>query len=539
MRGQMLSAIILVLCVFGSGAVSPSADSILLQLDEAIRVRDSYETNLQATAESKRMILHSSAPEDVRFEALKDLYGFYESYQLDSARNIAYRLTKMALSMNDPRRIYESRIIQALSRTKSGYPDDALRILNEIDRKGLTGEMLEQLYSAYFTAYNYKQRTEKIDYIRKDAAEKASEYMDSLLSYLPEGSVGHTYLSAVRLDDKGMTLKAVELLESAADRPEFADNASFQFGLGTMLLKTGRREEAINAIAKASLLDVKGGKKEYMAMIKLAALLCEEGDIPRAFNYIRLALDDVSFSHADIRTPEMLEVMPVIDSAYRAYEAAELKSATRNTLLASGFAILAFIVLLILWVQFRRISAIKAALDLSNKELSERNRQLTLADSLKLRHIDDLLSIHAANIANIKAYRKTLHRMMISGQYSRVTDKLKSDKPASEEVKAFYDIFDSTFLSLYPDFINEVNGYMSSPLSLDGAEGLTPELRIIALMKLGVSSTSEIAAMLQYSLRTVYNYRSALRASLNCSWEQFEKEIAVDNRDFETKINEN
>ncbi len=530
MRKWLLSLLVALLGAFGAGARSgagavPSAEDVLLKLDEAIENRSVYEAKLQSKAESKRMSLESARDEVRRFDALEDLYWTYEGFQLDSARNIAYRLNSLARSMNNQERLDESLIILALSRTKSGYPDDAVRILNSIDRTNIPDSMLEKLYSAYFTAFNYKERTEKIESLRKEASVMASEYMDSLMNYLPEGSVGHIYLSAVRLDNKGMTRKAVEMLEAVADKPEFSDNASFQFGLGNMLLKTGRRDEAIEAIARASLLDIQTGKKEYMAMIKLAALLCEEGDIPRAFNYIRQALDDVSYSHAEIRTPEMLEVMPIIDSAYRAYEEAELKSATRNTLFAVGFAIIVCIGLLVLWFQFRRLSAVRHALDLSNKALSERNSELAKADSLKMKHIDDLLSIQAANIANLRNYRKTLHRMMTAGQYSRVADRLKSDKPASEEVKAFYEIFDSTFLSIYPDFIEEVNRYMKDPFAADAGGTLTPELRIIALMKLGMKSTSDIAAMLQYSVRTVYNYRSAIRNSLNCPLEQFESEI--------------
>lgn len=509
-----------------SRALSPETESLLQRLDETINNRSRYESERQTAAESKRMVWEAAGDDRARFDALKDLYGVYEGFQLDSAQNIAYRMLSLSEKMNDPERKNESLIILALSRTNSGNSADGIRILDRIDRTGLSRPLRERLYSAYFTANNQMERTEIIESVRKEASLRASEYMDSLISYLPSGSIGHTYLSAVRLDNKGMTRKAIDMLESASRNPGFSDNAAFQFGLGTMLLKVGRRDEAIDAIARASELDISAGKKEYMSMIRLAALLCEEGDIPRAFNYIRCALDDVRYSHAEIRTPEMMEVMPIIDSAYRAYEEAELKSATRNTLFAVAFGIAMCICLFVLWLQFKRISAIRHKLDLSNRELSERNAELARADALKLKHIDDLLYLQAANISNVKSYRKTLHRMMTAGQYSMVADRLRSDKPASEEVKAFYEKFDETFLSIFPDFIDEVNSYMKNPVQNDNSGILSPELRIIALMKLGIISTSRIAEMLQYSPRTVYNYRSSIRNSLNCPLEEFEQRIS-------------
>ena len=526
---HLIPAIVVTLLLTLEGQARPSAtDSLLIHLDSAIKNRSDYESKRHSDAESARLRLDESGNDTSRYEALKTLYGVYEGFQLDSALNVAYRLNKFAKSMGDARREMESEIILAVSRSNSGDPRHALVILDNLKRRDIDKELREMLYSAYFTAYHTLESSEMIETLKNEAGIRAQAYRDSLIGVLPEGSVGHTYLSAAGLDSRGMTRKAIEMLEKGEDNPDFYNNAAFQFGLGSMLLKTGRRNEAIDCMARASLLDITDGKKEYMSMITLAALLCEEGDIHRAFNYIRCALEDAGYSHAEIRTSEIMEVMPIIDSAYRAYEESQINNATRNALIAIGFGVAMCIGLCIVWLQLRRISTIRRQLDISNKQLTEQNLQLAHADSLKLKHIDDLLSLQAANIANIKSYRKNLHRMMTAGQYARVTDRLKSDKPASEEVKAFYDKFDSTFLSIFPEFISEVNDFMKEPVRLDSPGILSPELRIIALMKLGVTATSQIAAMLQYSSQTVYNYRSVIRSALNCPLEEFEKRIATD-----------
>nr|MDE6278005.1 hypothetical protein [Muribaculaceae bacterium] len=345
----------------------------------------------------------------------------------------------------------------------------------------------------------------------------------------PPHSIGHTYLTARKMQDAGMTLSAIELLEQAAgSSPDhFLNNAAFQYGLGMMYLDEGRDDDAVLAIARASVLDLNDGKKEYASLIRLARILYDKGDILRAFNYIKCAFEDASFSHAAIRASEIMEIMPIIDGAYRAYQDSEKERVRRNYAMTLAAAIILILALAILWAQLRRISRIKALLAASNHELSLRNDLLARADNAKVRHIEGLLRLHASNIAHNKTYRRDLLRMLAAGQYSRVSDRLKSDNVDNSETKLFYEEFDTTFLSMFPDFISEINEYMREPFATLHPAALTPEQRIMALMKFGHSSTADISTMLQYTQQTVYNYRSAIRNMLSCPLEEFEKNIRM------------
>lgn len=54
---------------------------------------------------------------------------------------------------------------------------------------------------------------------------------------------------------------------------------------------------------------------------------------------------------------------------------------------------------------------------------------------------------------------------------------------------------------------------------------LTTEQRIFALIRLGVTESSEIAALLFYTPRTIYNYRSAVKAKA-INRDTFEQDVA-------------
>lgn len=505
------------------------AEEILQSVDETIRRRDSFEESRNADIAAARFTYGSASTPEGRYESIKGLYDAYAGFRLDSALNIASRRLDMARHLRDPEKITASTIVLAQSLMSYGENSRAIAVLDSLPVESFDPARREQIYSAYFGSYSAIASSSPLPEERARAEEMARDYRDSVIALLRPHSIGHTYLTARRMQDSGQTLTAIQLLEQAAEAApdHFRDNAAFQYGLGLMYLDEGRDNEAVTAIARASVLDLQAGKKEYASLIRLARLLYDKGDILRAFNYIKCAFEDASFSHAAIRASEIMEIMPIIDGAYRAYEDSERDRVRRTYAMTLAVGLLLIVAIAVLWIQLRRISGIKALLARSNSELSLRNDMLARADKAKVSHIEGLLRLHASNIAHNKTYRRDLLRMLAAGQYSRVSDRLKSDNVDNTETKLFYEEFDSTFLAMFPDFIEEINAYMREPFTSLHPSALTPEQRIMALMKFGHSSTADISSMLQYTQQTVYNYRSSIRNMLACPLEEFEKRICM------------
>ncbi len=509
-------------------AIFPDAtEEMLSRIDSTIAKRAEFEQQRNDRITEARYATSTALSDSDLYQSLGMLYYAYAGFRLDSALNVASRRLETARRTGNPQRITEATVTLAQSLMNSGEYHRAIATLDTLPVGAFGSQLREKVYSTYFGAYDAMAQTAPLGAERAVARTRAQAFRDSVIALMEPNTLGHTYLTATRMKDAGMTARAIELLEQAHASPEVRDNAAFQYGLGLMYLDSGRDSDAIHAIGHASVLDLQDGKKEYISLIRLARILYDKGDILRAFNYIKCAFEDASFSHTAIRTNEIMEFMPIIDGAYRAYEGSERQRVQRNAAIAAAFGLLMCVAMALLWSQLRRISRIKALLAESNSELSLRNKLLAEADQTKVTHIEGLLQLHASSIANNRNYRRELLRMMAAGQYTRVQDRLKSDNVDNTDTKLFYELFDSTFLSMFPDFIEEINRYMREPFAVLHPDSLTPEQRIMALMKFGHSSASEISAMLQYSQQTVYNYRSSIRAMLACSMDDFQREICL------------
>ncbi len=516
---------LLISCGRSSRNVAPGIGRQLAGIDSLIAVRHGLENRRASEIAAARRAVETARNPASRLEKLNALCAAYSGYRLDSALVTAHQGLEVARTLNDPQKTASSTVILAQSLVNFGEAEKALVILDSLTARPYDPSLREMVYSAYFGAYSSLAGSSHIAADRQRAIASAYSYRDSLIAILPPKSVGHVYLSATKMQDDDRLPEALSLMEKSLADEKFARNAAFNYGLGKMYLDKGDEEKAMSALSRASYLDLADGKKEYESLIKLARLLYDSGDMNRSFDYIRCAFEDASFSHASLRTQEILEVMPVIEGAYRAYEAEHLNRIRLTAIIAIVFGLLMTIALIVLWKQFRHISRIKRLLGEYNEELANRNALLKRADDAKISHIENLLNLHASNIARNKQYRRSLVQMMAGGQYSRVADKLRSDNVDNADTHLFYELFDSTFLSMFPDFIEEINRYMKEPFAELHPTALTPEQRIMALTKFGHSSTAEISAVLQYSQQTVYNYRSAIRGMLLCPLSEFEKNI--------------
>lgn len=404
---------------------------------------------------------------------------------------------------------------------KSGAPDIAIAILDSLDTKNLADYHIKYRLSIYRNAYGLKISTLLLPRDRMNAIKKAREFQDTAYAMTEPGSRGHYILEAEKLLDAGLPEQALAKMEEANRIFDFSDNAALQYTMGEMYLAAGHKEKAIEALAHSAMQDIMGGVKEYRSLILLASILFENGETDRAFHYINCAFEDADFSRANMRHAEIMSSMPVIDRAYHSAEKIVSERTRKFLVLASCLVIMLIISLILMARAFTDKRKMIATIEKINDTLSQKNRELKEADSLKLKHINNLLLANAAYISRLKNFRKTILRLLVSSQFEKAMQIVSSDKTDLIDIEAFHEMFDESFLSLFPDFVNKLNVVFISPLNLRQPNRLTPELRVIALMKLGMSSTSEISEMLHYSPQTIYNLRSSIKNQLSITFDEF------------------
>lgn len=499
--------------------------SILDTLDLRIADRGKYEILKHEEIDRHKKAYEKAGDEGARYEALRGLYEAYRAFRIDSALIMAERRLEAARKLGINSKISSATLNLAEGYVKSGFPEEVIAIIDTLREENLEDYHRKYRDSILRNAYMLKAASALLPADRMEALEKLRQLRERTLAETGRDSKGFYILSAEKLMDAGLHKEAVAMVEEGDRKFDFSNDAALQYTMGEIYLANGEKEKAVEKLARSAILDITAGVKEYRSLILLADLLYEEGDIERAFNYINCAFEDAEFSKAKLRTPEIMKVMPLINRTFHDYE--NLNS--ERTRMFLWFAALMILVLLTAgFFLYRMLKANRRMLkeiETANTRLELHNASLKESDALKLSHINNLLLANAAYISRLKDFRKSVYRLMKTGQYDKALDTLKSDQADAKDIAAFHEMFDLAFLSMFPDFVADVNKLLKTPIELKNKSRLTPELRVIALMRLGITSTSDISGMLHYSSQTVYNLRTAIRSLTALPKEEFEARI--------------
>lgn len=274
-------------------------------------------------------------------------------------------------------------------------------------------------------------------------------------------------------------------------------------------------------------MDLKTAVREYAALQRLARLLYEQGDLERAYRYLNCSMEDAVACNARLRFLEVTEFYPIIDRAYVAKENRERLMMHRMLLLVSVLAVMLIVLLSWLWIWMRKLSAMRKELYTANRELQVVNDQLEQTGKIKEVYIVRYLERCVSYLEKLEHYRRLLEKLAMASKIDELFKMIRSEQFLRDERKKFYGEFDKSFLDLFPNFVEDFNLLLVE----DGRiypkphELLNTELRIFALIRLGVTDTTQIAHFLGYSLATVYSYRSKMRNRAKGDKDHFEQDV--------------
>lgn len=276
-------------------------------------------------------------------------------------------------------------------------------------------------------------------------------------------------------------------------------------------------------------------------MQALASVLYETGDIEEAYRCIKSSMEDAMFCNARLRTYEVSKIFPIIDLAYQENVNKQKAELQLFLILVSILSFFLIIAVIYVYRQMKRVARIRKELyrtnvklselnqDLqsSNSQLNEVNKELSEANQIKETYIGHFLDLCSTYINKLEKYQNTLNKKAVEKKLDELYKMLKSKEMIENELKELYENFDSIFLHLYPDFVEEFNSLLSENerFVLKPNELLNVELRIFALIRLGITDSSKIANFLHYSANTIYSYRTRVRNKAAVPRDQFEKMV--------------
>lgn len=510
-------------------AGAQSVDSLMSELDEALVNRDSYIAAQDSAIQQLRNRVVLAADDDERFEALGHLFDSYRSFQADSALVMAGRREALARKIGSDEKLVHARLNTANILSMTGSYTEAVAILADIRSADLPDYLLPYFFHIkrllYGNLADYAIRPEDRGYYLK----KMGAYRDSLLTVNDPDGWAYALIVGDRFNSRGEYDRAVGTMQNYIREHHLAEHeqAVFAYTMSESYRQLNDRDNEKRYLLISSIGDLKAGVREYVSLRKLAMMLYADGDIERAYRLMQVCIDDATASSSRQRIIEINEVFPLVNQMYLAE--------IRNQQTRLKVALLAIIVLFVFLVaaafflyknmkQARRATAsanrandelrsLNEMLHQTNEKLHEANAALDEQSSLKTEYIGRYMDQTLQNIDALSAYRKQLRKLLATGNIEKVGKTLDSDAVIDDMLQSFYNGFDQTFLKLFPTFIEDFNALLEpSGRTVPRSPGtLNTELRIYALIRLGITDSTKIAKFLRYSVTTIYNYRTKVR----------------------------
>ena len=363
--------------------------------------------------------------------------------------------------------------------------------------------------------------------VKQKYRQQADAYRDSILCVLTQ-DLDKDIVQAERYLMKGEVNKSIAMLkELLAKYPDRRQNAYIHYILSDAYERAGNQDMQIYYLAKTAIIDLKSAIREYASLQKLAHQVYEKGDIDRAYKYLNCSMEDAVACNASLRYIEVAQYFPIIDKAYKLKE--ERGRTIRYGLLFFASFLSLALIISVGWLYRwnKKLSMMRLNLSATNEQLRLVNKELAQAGKIKEAYIAHYLDRCVAYLDKLEAYRRSLGKLAMASRIDDLFKAIKSDQFIRDERKDFYHNFDKSFLELFPNFINSFNNLLieEGRLSPKPNELLNTELRIFALIRLGVTDSNAIAHFLGYSLATVYNYRSKIRNRAKGDKDTFEQEV--------------
>jgi tetratricopeptide (TPR) repeat protein len=296
--------------------------------------------------------------------------------------------------------------------------------------------------------------------------------------------------------------------------------------LGYVYSQLGRTNEAIDMLIKAAIADIKSSTKETVALRNLAVHLYNKGDVDRAYRYIKIAFDDATFYNARHRKIEIGAVLPIIEGERISTIERQKKQLMQYSVLLTLLSVLIIVFALIIYKQLKELKEVKRKLQETNNDLRLMNESLLETNKIKEKYIGYFFKVNSIYIEKIEEFQKAVHRKIVSRQFDDLDDLIKNSY-FKKERENLYINFDKIFLKIFPHFVDEFNALFREEdrIILREDELLNTDLRIFALMRLGISDNEQIAKFLNYSVNTIYTYKTKIKNKSIVPRNEFEDRI--------------
>jgi DNA-binding CsgD family transcriptional regulator len=485
------------------------------RLEQELNRRPKHLHAKEQRIDSLTMVLQHTVNADRKMELYESLFNEFLTYKADSVINCVNREMDAAIATNNTDRIAEAKIHKSLAFATTGYFSHADDLLNEIDCSTLADSVKAEYYTAREWIYGawaeYSGNATFAPMLRN----KRVHYLDSLISVLPEDNIRRTYAMAerhLRLHQYAEALPLYdEVLRKAPENSRlYAQSA---YAAATIFEAQKDWEHYEEYLLKAAISDQVTPLKENLALQQLALFIDRKyDDVERANRYLLYSLEDAYFYNNRLRLIEIAKKFPDIIVSY------QQKIVKRNRNMNIALWVIAGLCLVLaadIFLLYRKWKADRRhirEIAKTNAKLEDMNLRLIDTNAMREQYVYLFMDLCATYIDKFNKYKSMVKAKVKARLQDDLIKPVPTRKSEAESRELFFN-FDKAFLQVFPNFVEEFNKLLreGEKIELKPDELLNTELRIFAMVRMGIKDSSKIATLLFYSPQTIYNYRTSVR----------------------------
>lgn len=496
-------------------------------LDEALSEKAHFD-NLQQKEIDGLIQAFRSGTGDRKFQLLAKLQRTYLTFDYDSAISYANSIKQIAEDEKRERWLAYSELLLANTYLSSGVFIEAKEVLASI----LSQQLADSTKADYYYSWSRLYFDLSADYSQPDLSKRYNrlglQYLDSALIYARRDEpivLSLQGLKFLKQEDfpSAATAYARLFREFTLDDRQFAIDASTY---AYVLKRLGFDKQETDWLIRAAMADIRSANKENTALRTLANKLLNEGNLERSARYLKTALEDAEAYGARQRKFQISQLQPLIEKArIEAIEEERLK-AQRYSRLVTGLSLMIIVILVLLYLQLKKVRAARNQVQESNRSLSEINAKLREVNMIKEEYMGHFFKTSSDLITSLDQYRQKVENRFARKKFEDL-DKVLERKDIKEEREKLFETFDTSFLKIFPQFVLRFNSLFpeADKYNFERPNELNTDLRIFALIRLGIKDTERIANILDYSVHTINTYKTRVKNASIVANEDFEHEI--------------
>lgn len=533
---------------------SMKLEALYARLDSAIAQTAQYVKQREARIAQLKTRLEKAHSAQAQYQVSFALFGEYRSYKNDLAMKYINCCIDIAHKSGNLQQEGNAKALLAFQESTTGDYAESYDILKTIDPAQLDSTGLRNYYWAYLHLYGEMTYYANVDFLKKYYHEKYEGYIKMSESLLQPSDDRYLQLQETWLRDSGKMQEALKINDK---RLALALPGSHEYAIATfyraIIYKVNNQlDKTRYYLLLSAISDVKLAVMDQGSLWELANLLgvdahADGQQLARSYEYIKFAWKSATIFNTPIRSRQIMPVLTTIEESYQK----QLATTNRNLKIAICWTILLVILVMCLLFyvnkQRQRIAAahrkqkhtnqeLKKAneslenvvqqLNAANESLNTVNEDLNESNKMKEVYIGRFLRLCAIYVDKIETMRKRVIKLVKAKELTKLLTMMQTDH---EYVGELYEYFDSAFLKLFPNFVEEFNALLKPEerIVLEDDRKLSTTIRIFALIRLGIEDSSKIAEFLHYSVNTIYNYRAKVKNGALCDREQFENNVKM------------